>query len=69
MFEPLGDEISQPGNTYRLLYQDKANEEIYIIERNDKEENMIVLDSKNLHIKSKFPVENAHLLDFIIKIN
>ncbi|GIN73085.1 hypothetical protein J14TS2_35600 [Bacillus sp. J14TS2] len=68
MFEPLA-EISQPGNTYRLLYQDKGNKEIYIIERNDKEENMIVLDRKNLHIKSKFPVENAHLLDFIIKIN
>ncbi|WP_110114793.1 hypothetical protein [Bacillus sp. CGMCC 1.16541] len=51
---------------YRFLYQDVLRNEIYIVKRNEKEESVLVIDNETLKVKEEIPVENSHLLDFVV---
>lgn len=66
-FEPLKKDYLVQDSNYRFLYQDEKNGEIYIISSNEKEEKLLIVDNTSFDLKGEIPVENSHLLDFIVK--
>ncbi|MCJ8007060.1 hypothetical protein ACFFF5_06100 [Lederbergia wuyishanensis] len=70
VFELFNQEFANTDSWYELLYQNAEEKEIYVKEMsNAKSKNhIIVLDSESLDVKTKFPVSDNHLLDFIVKI-
>ncbi|MRX71572.1 hypothetical protein GJU40_05200 [Bacillus lacus] len=66
-FQPLQKEYLDPDSSYRFLYQDQENGEIYIISSSEREEKLLVIDNTSFSLKADIPVTNSHLLDFVAK--
>ncbi|WP_226528924.1 hypothetical protein [Metabacillus niabensis] len=66
-FEPLNKEYLEQDSNYRFLYQDTENGEIYIVNSNEKEEKLLIIDNTSFDLKAEIPIENSHLLDFVVK--
>ncbi|MCR6105829.1 hypothetical protein HXA34_05930 [Salipaludibacillus agaradhaerens] len=67
-FTLLKDSFTEEGKTYNVLYQNSDEEELYIIELGDEMDNVIVLNSHDLTLKYKFPIEQGYLMDFVVKL-
>ena len=68
IFKPLQKSYIKPNFFHKFLYQDPANEEIYILQQNDKEEYLLVIDNETFELKVRLPIDYGHLLDFVVRI-
>lgn len=66
-FEPLKKDYLEQDSSYRFLYQDKENGEIYMISSNEQEERLLIIDNTSFDLKAEIPIDNSHLLDFVVK--
>ncbi|KAA0548979.1 hypothetical protein FZW96_03445 [Bacillus sp. BGMRC 2118] len=68
-FSLLDMDYIKPEMSYRILYQDIVNNEIFLIESNEESNgHLLILDNKNFNLKKKIPINQNHLLDFVIKL-
>ncbi|UTR14755.1 hypothetical protein MM221_19765 [Salipaludibacillus sp. LMS25] len=67
-FTLLEDSFAEESKTYTILYENVDEEELYIIELGDEIDNVIVLNSHDLTLKFKFPIEQGYLMDFVVKL-
>ncbi|MEM1503411.1 hypothetical protein RG959_08300 [Domibacillus sp. 8LH] len=67
-FSPINKSYIRSDMSYRLLYQDTKQGEIYLIESDGEEKgNLLVIDNKTFDLVHKIPIEHDHLLDFVVK--
>lgn len=66
-FKKLDKNYIQSNSTYRFLYQNINEEEIYVVKSSEKKESLLVLDNKSFDLITEIPIEDAHLLDFVVK--
>ncbi|MDE3841106.1 hypothetical protein C0966_17755 (plasmid) [Bacillus methanolicus] len=66
-FQPLKRDYIESNSNYRILYKDNDKKEIYILRVNEQSESVLVIDNQEFNLLYEIPVENSHLLDFIVK--
>ena len=66
-FKKLDKNYIQSNSIYRFLYQNINEEEIYVVKSSEKKESLLVLDNKSFDLITEIPIEDAHLLDFVVK--
>ncbi|MFN7250331.1 MAG: hypothetical protein ACK4M9_05995 [Anaerobacillus sp.] len=67
-FTPLDKSYIDKDNSYRILYQDTINEEIYLLESTSNNDgNLLVINNQSFDLIHKIPIEYEYLLDFVIK--
>ncbi|WP_203363638.1 hypothetical protein [Bacillus sp. REN10] len=68
-FTVLDENYINKKMTYRILYQNTKEKEIYMIESDGNGKgNLLVVDTQTFNLINKIPIEEDHLLDFVVKL-
>ncbi|MGN1400303.1 MAG: hypothetical protein ACI4XL_02240 [Bacillus sp. (in: firmicutes)] len=69
VFKKLEKSYINSDSTYRILYQNTVDREIYVVSLSEKKNSssLLVLDNQSFDLITEIPIEYAHLLDFVVK--
>ncbi|MDY7220699.1 hypothetical protein [Halalkalibacterium halodurans] len=66
-FQALEKDYIQKDATYEILYYDHVVKEIYLREEG-ADAHLLIIDNGTFDVKAKIPIEDSHLLDFVLKV-
>lgn len=66
-FQALEKDYIQKDAIYEILYYDHVVNEIYLREKG-ADAHLLIIDNGTFDVKAKIPIEDHHLLDFVLKV-